>query len=415
MAGVRPHDVRVVGDPISKRVLESCAASDLQPLCIVQKPISINRVLPNVSSTVLLIGSARTPRQTSVPEWQVEASALIRCFGGRVCSTLRTFIALAWIEKNTPFRECLAVTLLADNSDALLISSAEAEAAALRLDKPIVLNDCSAARIRPRRVPVWCGFDAPPENSLAGRYLDLSQSPPNTFEALAVLQQTYSEINDHHCPTNRQPATRCTEIDLVSTLADAGIPLVPHRLVDSASATAKAVAELGLPVVLKASGSELTDHYRWGGQSDPQSTVSGAKQAFRQVLNACAAHHGTSPLQGVLVCKSPAAGNLPVANAMLATCGGRRLLRVEGPAGSLVAPVAIRSPDTLKLELQSVLPSWSTSLALALAEGLIALGKEARFQYVTLAGIHPDTSPHTAQHSLRVTAVSASEIQTFNR
>jgi hypothetical protein len=91
------------------------------------------------------------------------------------------------------------------------------------------------------------------------------------------------------------------EVETKILLAAHGLGAPPERMVSSASRAARAARELGFPVAVKATGPSLTDRRSWGAARLPLDTASAARQAFRDVLQACARRDPSPLLDGVLV------------------------------------------------------------------------------------------------------------------
>ncbi len=103
------------------------------------------------------------------------------------------------------------------------------------------------------------------------------------------------------------------EVAVKQLLGCYGVRAAEERLVLSASAAGRAARELGLPVAVKATGPTLRERRGRGALLLPVGSVSAARQAFRDVLHACAELRPPPILDGVLVSRvvpAPAALDL---------------------------------------------------------------------------------------------------------
>jgi hypothetical protein len=92
-----------------------------------------------------------------------------------------------------------------------------------------------------------------------------------------------------------------SEAQLKPLLAGFGLASPPELLAGSASRATRAAAAIGLPVVVKAVGPTLEARTRRGALVLGVETAAGARQAFHDVLDACARLVPAPTLDGVLV------------------------------------------------------------------------------------------------------------------
>jgi hypothetical protein len=96
-------------------------------------------------------------------------------------------------------------------------------------------------------------------------------------------------------------AAELSEVQVKQVLACYGIQAPAEELVGSASRAGEAARRIGLPVAVKAVGPTLTSRAAGGALRLDVPSVSAARQAFRDVLQACQAMRPAPYLDGVLV------------------------------------------------------------------------------------------------------------------
>lgn len=101
------------------------------------------------------------------------------------------------------------------------------------------------------------------------------------------------------------------EAEARALAAGCGISPLDGRLVGSASAAAKVVSELEPPLTVRATGPTLAlleGEARAAVRREGLASAAAARQAFRDVLFACAEHYPDEPLEGVIVAEEPPPG-----------------------------------------------------------------------------------------------------------
>jgi acetate---CoA ligase (ADP-forming) len=97
------------------------------------------------------------------------------------------------------------------------------------------------------------------------------------------------------------PAAPLDEAQALDILESAGIPVVPHRLVTTADAAAKAAKALGFPVALKIVSPDVTHKTEVGGVTLRLATADEVRRAFDAMMTRVAAAVPQARLKGCLV------------------------------------------------------------------------------------------------------------------
>jgi acetate---CoA ligase (ADP-forming) len=97
------------------------------------------------------------------------------------------------------------------------------------------------------------------------------------------------------------PQRRLSEVEAKQLLSQAGISLLPERLVESADAARDAAATLGCPVAMKIVSSEITHKTELGGVVLDVASPDAAAAAFGQLMAALARGAPGARIEGVLV------------------------------------------------------------------------------------------------------------------
>jgi acyl-CoA synthetase (NDP forming) len=127
-----------------------------------------------------------------------------------------------------------------------------------------------------------------------------------TVAALARLQALAQRPKDEApLAADRVPALSAdafrNEFEAKRALADAGIPVLAERLVQSADAAARAAAEIGFPVVLKIASPDLPHKTEVGGVAIGLGSETEVKQAHVDMLARVASKAPQARIDGVIV------------------------------------------------------------------------------------------------------------------
>jgi acyl-CoA synthetase (NDP forming) len=127
-----------------------------------------------------------------------------------------------------------------------------------------------------------------------------------TLAALARLQALAERPKDEAPPAvDRLPSLSVdafrNEFEAKRALADAGIPVLAERLVQSADAAARAAAEIGFPVVLKIASPDLPHKTEVGGVVIGLGSEAEVKQAHADMLARVASKAPQARIDGVIV------------------------------------------------------------------------------------------------------------------
>ncbi|WP_027015078.1 acetate--CoA ligase family protein [Comamonas composti] len=121
--------------------------------------------------------------------------------------------------------------------------------------------------------------------------------------SLGTLADAAPESAENTLPTMQLPPHSLSEADSMRWLAESGVPVVPHQLVQTAQQAGEAVQALGGAIALKVASASIAHKSEVGGVALNLRSASDASEAFAQILARARQARPDAQLDGALAAR----------------------------------------------------------------------------------------------------------------